>query len=50
MILLHKRNIPLRGERRNSMFVYHLLTTFAVDDNREIIERFNNAPNLEAIH
>lgn len=48
-MILHKRNVALRGKRRDGMLVNHLLTAFRVDDDRKVVKSFNNAANLKAI-
>jgi len=48
-IVLHQRNVALRRKRRNGMLVNHLLATFAVDNDREIIEGTDDAADLEAV-
>ncbi|MNI42595.1 hypothetical protein D3C73_968950 [compost metagenome] len=47
--VLHERDAALRREGRNGMLVHHLLTPVTVNYDREIIECFNNSPDLKAV-
>jgi hypothetical protein len=46
---LHERYIPQRLERRDRVLVHHLLAAIAVNDDREVVKRFNRPSDLEAV-